>query len=248
MNRRSASDVGKCDILVVDDEESFRLLIPKGIQRRIPNARIMTAADGGHGYELASIFRPHIVWTCIKMPRMDGLEMIKLIRENPNLKNAKVLVFTGFDSQEMRKCALVSGADIFVSKSSSESFEEALSVVTEWFKKLGLDSIDEVYSEGVKGPAQDVEQAGEETGLMDDPWSKTNKIKCKRCGQYNPIERSIGSQEDAGQVEWFADFYTCSYCGHRGRRLIHQIAKRKDDAKKKPCDNAKGVFYKEDIS
>jgi hypothetical protein len=83
---------------------------------------------------------------------------------------------------------------------------------------------------------------------MDDPWSKINKIKCKQCGQYNPIEKSIGNQEDDGQVEWFADFYTCSYCGHRGRRLIHRVAKIVDGGEQKPCDNAENVFYQEDIS
>jgi hypothetical protein len=84
--------------------------------------------------------------------------------------------------------------------------------------------------------------------MMDeDPWSKINKIECPRCGNYNPIEKSIGSQADDGQVEWFADFYTCSFCGHRGRRLIHQVAKI-NSGEQRPCDNAEGVFYDEDIS
>jgi DNA-directed RNA polymerase subunit RPC12/RpoP len=73
---------------------------------------------------------------------------------------------------------------------------------------------------------------------MEDVWSRTNKIKCKRCGCYNPIEKSIGSQADDGKVEWFADFYTCSYCGHRGRRLIRLAAKIRDDGEQRPCDNA----------
>ena len=84
--------------------------------------------------------------------------------------------------------------------------------------------------------------------LMEDPWSKTNKIKCKQCGQFNEIEKSIGSQANDGQVEWFADFYTCSYCGHRGRRLIQLVAKIKGDNKQRPCDNAEGMFYHEYIS
>jgi len=83
---------------------------------------------------------------------------------------------------------------------------------------------------------------------MEDPWSITNKIKCKQWGCYNPIEKSIGSQADDGQVEWFADFYTRSYCGHRGRRLIHRVAKIKDDGEQRPNDNAEGVFYHEGIS
>jgi len=41
VNRRLTPDIDKCDVLVVDDEENFRFLISKEIQRRIPNARIM---------------------------------------------------------------------------------------------------------------------------------------------------------------------------------------------------------------
>ena len=56
-----------------------------------------------------------------------------------------------------------------------------------------------------------------------------------------------GKRSD-GQAEWFADFYTCSYCGHHGRRLIQLVAKIKDDGEQRPCDNAEGAFYHEDIS
>ena len=82
---------------------------------------------------------------------------------------------------------------------------------------------------------------------MQDPWSLTNKIKCKRWGCYNSIEKSIGRQADDCQVEWFADFYTCSYCGHRGRRLVRLVAKIKDDGEERPYDNAESVFYQSDV-
>ena len=84
--------------------------------------------------------------------------------------------------------------------------------------------------------------------LMQDPWSITNKIKCKQCGQYNPIENSICNHAENGDVDHFADFYTCSFCGHRGRRLVRLVAKIKDGGGQRPCDNAEGVFYQEDIS
>ena len=83
---------------------------------------------------------------------------------------------------------------------------------------------------------------------MDDPWSTTNKIKCKQCGQYNPIENSICNHAENGDLDHFADFYTCSFCGHRGRRLVRVVAKIKDGGAQRPCDNAEGVFYQEDIS
>jgi hypothetical protein len=85
--------------------------------------------------------------------------------------------------------------------------------------------------------------------MYNDPWSTTNKIKCTQCGQYNPIEDSLchhGGKN--GDVDHFADFYTCSFCGHRGRRLIRLVAKIKDDGEEKPYDRAEGAFYESDVS
>ena len=121
-------------ILIVDDEESFRWLISEEIQERFPNARLQTAKDGVEGYELALIFRPRIVWTCIKMPRMNGFEMIKLIRKNSGLKNTKILVFTGYGNEKVRNLALESGADVVLSKGGSGTLEEALSAIAGWMK------------------------------------------------------------------------------------------------------------------
>jgi len=129
-----AGDISNCDILVVDDEESFRWLISEEIQKRFPNARLQIAKDGVEGYELALKLRPRIVWTCIRMPRMDGFEMIKLIRQNPGLKNTKILVFTGYGREEVKNLALESGANIFLSKGPLETFEEALSAIAGWMK------------------------------------------------------------------------------------------------------------------
>lgn len=127
-------DIDKCDLLIVDDEESFRWLISEEIQERFPNARLQTAKDGVEGYEFALKFRPRIVWTCIKMPRMDGLEMIKLIRENPAFKDTKILVYTGYGGEDITKRALELGVDMLLSKGPPEIFEEALSTIAGWMK------------------------------------------------------------------------------------------------------------------
>src|SRR6266404_5939210 len=46
----------------------------------------ITAEDGFEGYELASANLPDLVISDVSMPRMDGIELCSLIRENPELK------------------------------------------------------------------------------------------------------------------------------------------------------------------
>jgi hypothetical protein len=84
--------------------------------------------------------------------------------------------------------------------------------------------------------------------MEDDPWSTTNKIKCTQCGQYNPIENSICNHAENGDLDHIADFYTCSFCGHRGRRLVRLIAKTKDDRKEATYNNVESAFYQTDVS
>jgi CheY-like chemotaxis protein len=66
------------------------------------------------------------------MPRMNGLEMIKLIRQNPDLQNTRIIVCTGFGSEEIRNQAFESGADRFLSKPFTK--EEALGAVADLLK------------------------------------------------------------------------------------------------------------------
>ena len=44
------------------------------IRSRFPKLRIQSAEDGLEGLEKVKAFRPHVVWTGVKMPGMDGLK------------------------------------------------------------------------------------------------------------------------------------------------------------------------------
>jgi len=83
--------------------------------------------------------------------------------------------------------------------------------------------------------------------MYEDVWSVTNKVRCKECSCYNPIEDSISKETDDGQVEWFADLYTCRTCGHRGAQVTRLVAKIKDDGKEETYDNIEGAFYQTDV-
>jgi CheY-like chemotaxis protein len=62
------------------------------------------------------------------MPRMDGLEMIELIRQDPNLKNTKIIVCTGCHTmKDVKTRALELGVDRFFPKPFD--IEEALSAI-----------------------------------------------------------------------------------------------------------------------
>jgi YesN/AraC family two-component response regulator len=125
---KRASYTDKCDLLIVEDEESIRDFIGKIIQDRFPKLRIQSAEDGIEGLKKIKALKPRIVWTGVRMPRMDGLEMIELIRQNPDLKNTKIIVCTGcYTMENVKTRALELGVDRFFPKPFE--IEEVLSAI-----------------------------------------------------------------------------------------------------------------------
>ena len=121
--------VKRCDVLVVEDEPVLVDFIEGMIRWRFPNLSVQSAKDGLEGLEKAKVFKPHIVWTGVKMPRMDGLEMIELIRQDPTLQNIRIIVCTGYYTEDVKKRAF----ELRVDKLFPKPFkvEEALSAVAD---------------------------------------------------------------------------------------------------------------------
>lgn len=115
-------------ILVIDDEEPtlsmFRLFLGAyGYQ-------VFTAANGSEGIELYKKERPSIVLTDIKMPGIDGLTVLKQIK-NIDPKT-EVIVITGHGDMELAKQALDLDAVGFINKPiKKEALDQALNKARE---------------------------------------------------------------------------------------------------------------------
>ena len=93
--------------------------------------RIQSAQDGIGGLKKVKALKPHIVWTCVKMPRMSGLELIELIRQDPVLQDTKIILCTGcYTMEEVKTRALELGVDRFFPKPFN--IEETLSAIADW--------------------------------------------------------------------------------------------------------------------
>ena len=113
-------------VLVVEDEEMIR----KGIMLTVdwPSLGCMVcgeAANGEEGLARAEELKPDLIVTDLKMPRMDGLEMIKRLREADN--PVDVIILTAYDSFEYAQSAIRLGAvDFLVKPFRDGELEEAV--------------------------------------------------------------------------------------------------------------------------
>jgi anti-anti-sigma factor len=110
-------------ILVIDDEKPtltmFRLLLSAD------GYSVLMAKDGWEGLSVFERERPPIVITDIKMPGMDGIEVLRRIKEID--ANTEVIVITGHGDMDLAIQALNLGATDFINKPiQRQALENAL--------------------------------------------------------------------------------------------------------------------------
>jgi two-component system response regulator PilR (NtrC family) len=100
------------NILIVDDEQSYRQLL--SLVFEADGHAVTTATNGREAVEMVRDDPPDIVISDVKMPDMDGIEMLRAVREtSPDLG---VVLMTAFASVETAREAFKLGADDFVTK------------------------------------------------------------------------------------------------------------------------------------
>jgi PAS domain S-box-containing protein/diguanylate cyclase (GGDEF)-like protein len=104
-------------ILVIDDEENFAHSLARKLRKH--NYLVIEAFDGLEGLEKVTHLDPDLIILDIKMPRMDGYEVIKRLRQAEDTKNIPILALSGsLHTDTDRLMAL--GADEFVTKPFSD--------------------------------------------------------------------------------------------------------------------------------
>ena len=110
-------------LLVIDDEASTRDLLKLSLE--VEGYTVFTAEDGAKGLEIFARENPAVVLTDIKMPGMDGIEVLKRVKERS--PDAEVIVITGHGEMNLAIQALQLEASDFINKPvSDESLTVAL--------------------------------------------------------------------------------------------------------------------------
>lgn len=101
-------------ILVVDDEVD--LVDTLAMRLEDDGYEVLKALDGKEGYEKAQASKPDVIILDLRMPRMDGFQVCRLIKFDESLKDIKVLILTAHSSENDRKACLAVGADALLAK------------------------------------------------------------------------------------------------------------------------------------
>ncbi len=102
-------------VMIVDDEEVMRTLMRRTLDR-MGISQIYTADDGSEGLELAWSRRPDVIIADYAMPNMDGLELLKAVREEPTFAKTAFIMLTGSANGVVRQRAGELGANSIIMK------------------------------------------------------------------------------------------------------------------------------------
>lgn len=103
-------------VLVVDDSLTVRELERKLLGSR--GYEVEVAVDGMDGWNAVRTGHFNLVVTDIDMPRMDGIELVTLIKRDPHLQAVPVMIVSYKDREEDRRRGLEAGADHYLTKGS----------------------------------------------------------------------------------------------------------------------------------
>jgi two-component system cell cycle response regulator DivK len=101
-------------ILLVDDTRLNRELAKDLLE--MEGYQVSEAVCGEECIEKARQNKPDIILLDIELPDMSGLEVIKVIKKDPEIKHIPVVALTGHDQPEEQKNFLVAGFAGFISK------------------------------------------------------------------------------------------------------------------------------------
>lgn len=108
------TQIRKLNLVIVDDDRFQSDVAASAFKARGDNVRV--ARDGLAGLALCLEEKPEVILTDVQMPRMDGWQMVRLIRARPALAKVPILFLTSLSSEQDRLVGYRLGVDDYLTK------------------------------------------------------------------------------------------------------------------------------------
>ena len=100
-------------LLIVDDKIELLELLTDGLSDHFT---IVTAQDGIEGLTKCVEARPDCAIIDVKMPGLDGFQLVRALRGDPTTVDIPLIILTALHEDKMRFAGLASGGDLFLTK------------------------------------------------------------------------------------------------------------------------------------
>lgn len=105
---------GTARALVVDDDPGILAVVEAVLREE--GFDVFTATDGEEALEAAAVYKPDVVILDVMMPRLDGVEVLRMLRQNPLTGHICVVMLTARTFPANKLVGLGAGADDYITK------------------------------------------------------------------------------------------------------------------------------------
>jgi DNA-binding response OmpR family regulator len=131
-NRTTQAEEDLVEVLLVEDDPS--VLEMYRLKLELDGYRVNTALDGEEGLKKAGDLTPDIIFLDIRLPKMDGLEVLRKLRAEEKTRNIPVIILSNYDEEDLVARGLRLGAHEYLIKARTtpSSLSEG---IEDWLKE-----------------------------------------------------------------------------------------------------------------
>lgn len=108
------ADLSAYTVLVADDIALHLTMVKTMLSRY--NFKVVTASDGQEAIDKIAQYKPALLLVDLMMPVLNGYEVIRKVRRNPEYSSMRIVVLSALNANESIAEALTLGADEFITK------------------------------------------------------------------------------------------------------------------------------------
>ncbi|MGR3178483.1 MAG: response regulator transcription factor [Candidatus Anammoxibacter sp.] len=112
----------KKKVLIIEDDPCIRMLLLEVIEEAFEDSldneklEILEAYDGEQGFQMALKERPDLIFSDVMMPKMDGFEVCRKIKNDPDLKDTYFILLTAKGQEVDKTKGATAGCDEYMTK------------------------------------------------------------------------------------------------------------------------------------
>lgn len=103
-------------VLVVDDEKAVVSVIRRFLERSQTPFQIEVAMDGFDAGHQVATFRPNVIFLDLRLPGIDGFEVCRRIKSDPETSGTRIIAMTGYYEGDVAQRVIELGASLLMQK------------------------------------------------------------------------------------------------------------------------------------
>ena len=230
----STSERGR--VLIVDDDQRVLELLADLL--KLEGYEVATASDGAEGCDLVHSFGPDVVLSDVVMPRVNGLELCRRVKQDPRTASIPVMLISGLRKADDAGIeGLHAGADDYIDLPfrneellvkvdrlvERHRTSAALRDSEERYRELFQNANDIIYTHDLQGNFTSLNRSGERiTGYSHEETMKMN-VADVIAPEYLNLARAMIAQKAAEKV---STVYEIDIISKQGRRIRLEVSTR----------------------